>query len=111
MEDKHLQSVTALINSDFNLATDQLNTLSEAAVLRLLADEVDRFMQHHMEQLMSILYTMDVDENDVHDALHPLSPVPANEALARLIYERQQRRAYTKATFKPKPLEDEDLAW
>ncbi len=111
MPSDNLQLTTALLKKDFALQTGDADTLTEAEVLRLLADEVDRYMQGHMERLMSLLYTMDVEENDVNDALHPLSPVPANEALARLIYERQRRRAHTKATFKPKPLEDEDLAW
>lgn len=108
-----LRATTALLQQDFALSSDDDNqdTLTEAEVLRLLADEVDRYMEHRMERLLSLLYTMDVAEADVSEALHPLSPVPANEALARLIYERQKRRAYTKATFKPKPLEDEDLAW
>ena len=107
-----LASTTALIQRDFALrrADDQL-TLTESEVLRLLADEVDRYMESHMERLLSLLYTMDVAEEDVSKALHPLATLPANEALAKLIYERQKRRAYTKATFKPKPLEDEDLAW
>lgn len=107
-----LKSTTDLIQRDFALQKEgETQKLSEAEVLRLLADEVDRYMEHYMERLLSLLYTMDVAEEDVSQALHPLSPVPANEALARLIYERQKRRAYTKATFKPKPLEDEDLAW
>lgn len=107
-----LQSTTQLIQRDFALqANGETDSLSETEVLRLLADEVDRFMEHHMERLLSLLYTMDVAEEDVSQALHPLATEPANEALARLIYERQKRRAYTKAMFKPKPLEDEDLAW
>lgn len=112
-EQELLRSTADLIQRDFSLLReeDRPDTLTEAQVLRLLADEVDRYLQGHLERLLSLLYTMDVAEDDVNEALHPLSDVPANEALARLIYERQKRRAYTKATFKPKPLEDEDLAW
>lgn len=107
-------ATTQLIRKDFNLSlseTDEVDTLTEAQLLRLLADEVDRMMGRNLDRLLSLLYTMDVGEADVAQALHPASPVPPNEALARLIYERQRRRIHTKATLKPKPLEDEDLAW
>lgn len=105
------KDTTDLIRRDFDLAQPENAELSEAEVIQLLADEVDRLMQHRMERLLSLMYTMDVAEADVNAALHPSSPVPANLALAKLIYARQSRRAYTKATFKPKPLEDEDMAW
>lgn len=106
-----IKDTTDLIRRDFELAQPDDQTLSEAEVIQLLADEVDRLMQHRMEWLLSLMYRMDVDEEKVNDALHPTNPIPANLALAKLIYARQSRRAYTKATFKPKPLEDEDLAW
>ena len=106
-----IKDTTDLIRRDFELDRPEDDTLSEAEVIQLLADEVDRMMQYRMEWLLSLMYRMDVAETDVNAALHPLSPIPPNLALAKLIYARQSRRAYTKATFKPKPLEDEDLAW
>lgn len=107
-----LTATTKLIRKDFALRLSEgEETLSEAQLLRLLADEVDRMMATELGRLLSLLYTMDVAEADVAEVLHPASPGPPNEALARLIYERQRRRIQTKAAFKPKPLDDEDLAW
>lgn len=67
-------------------------------------------MQHRMEQLMSLCYTLDVDEAFVATAFHPSAPEPANVGLARLLYRRQLARLATKEKYKPKPLDDED-AW
>lgn len=106
-----LDVTTDLLRQDFNLASNEDVTPTEAQVLRWLADAVDHYLTHRTGQLLSLLYTLDVAEADVSRALHPLSEEPANEALARLIFERQRRRALTKAHYKPEPLEDEDLAW
>ncbi|MEM9525222.1 MAG: hypothetical protein AAGA31_01380 [Bacteroidota bacterium] len=75
-----------------------------------MADAVDYWMQHRMEQLMSICYTLDVEEAAVAAAFHPAAPEPANVGLARLLYQRQCRRLATKEKYKPEPLDDED-AW
>lgn len=104
-------ATTELLRRDFAIGDAAGGTLSEAEVIQLLADEIDRLMHRRMEWLLSKLYTMDVAERDVHDALHPSSPVPSNLALARLVFDRQRRRVETKARYKPEPLEDEDMAW
>lgn len=82
----------------------------EATFLRQLADVVDYWMQHRMEQLMSLCYTLDVSETAVAEAFHPNASEPANVGLARLLYARQVQRLHTKQTIKPQPLDDED-AW
>lgn len=106
-----LVATTALIRRDFSLGEADDERLTEDQIIQLLADEIDHLMQYRMEWLLSKLYVMDVGEADVGAALHPANPVPANLALAKLVYERQRRRAHTKAMYKPQPLEDEDLAW
>jgi len=45
---------------------------------------------------MSLMYTMDISEEKVSEALHPLSDSPSNIALAELIYHRQLKRVETK---------------
>ncbi len=67
-------------------------------------------MQHRMEQLMSLCYTLDVNEDAVAQAFHPNAAEPANVGLARLLYARQVQRLHTKQTIKAKPLDDEN-AW
>lgn len=84
---------------------------TEAEFLRRLADAVDYWMQHRMEQLMSICYTLDVDERLVAEAFHPGAPEPANVGLARLLYERQRARIRTKQEITSPPLNEDDDAW
>lgn len=84
--------------------------LDEATFLQHLADVVDYWMQHRMDQLMSLCYTLDVSEALVAEAFHPNAPEPANLGLARLLYARQCRRLETKRTIKAETLDDED-AW
>lgn len=84
--------------------------MDEATFLQYLADVVDQWMQHRMEQLMSLCYTLDVSEAAVAEAFHPSAPEPANVGLARLLYARQCRRLETKRTYKTPPLDDEN-AW
>ncbi len=84
--------------------------MDEATFLRHLADVVDYWMQHRMEQLMSLCYTLDVSEAAVAAAFLPDAPEPANVGLARLLYERQCRRLETKRTYPTPPLDDEN-AW
>lgn len=84
--------------------------IDEETAVRWLADAVDYYMQHRMEELMSRCYTLDVDEAFVAAAFHPGAPEPANVGLARLLYRRQLQRLETKDKFKSEPLDDED-AW
>ncbi len=99
----------ALLAKDFYLP-EGAETYDEARLLQWLADAVDHLMQERMEYLMSLCYTLDVDEAAMAAAVHPNAPEAANVGVARLLYERQWQRALTKTTIKPKPLDDED-AW
>jgi len=83
---------------------------TEAEFIQKLADAIDYWMQYRMEQLMSLCYTLDVDEAGVAQAFHPGAPEPANLGLARLLYDRQLRRLETKQTIKSPPVDDAD-AW
>lgn len=84
--------------------------IDEETAVRWLADVVDYWMQYRMEQLMSLCYTLDVDENFVAAAFHPAALEPANIGLARLLFRRQQARLATRQQFPSPPLDDED-AW
>lgn len=106
----HQRSIHLLADS-LELATpDADQVLDEETTVRWLADAVDYWMQHRMEQLMSLCYTLDVDEGFVATAFHPSAPEPANIGLARLLYRRQLQRLETKEKYKPETLDDED-AW
>ncbi len=96
-----------LLRQDFDLPRQPL---TEAELLEWLARRVADLMRHRMEYLMSLCYTLDLDEAAVARALHPATPAAPHEALARLLYDRQCARAHTKAVFRSAPLDDAD-AW
>lgn len=106
----HSQTIVLLADSLDQEYPDTDDLIDEETTVRWLADVVDYWMQHRMEQLMSLCYTLDVDEGFVAAAFHPSAPEPANVGLARLLYRRQLQRLKTKEKYKPQPLDDED-AW
>lgn len=67
-------------------------------------------LSHRREYLMSLCYTLDLAEQDVANAMNATAPASAASALARLLYERQRARAFTKMTYRAPPIDDED-AW
>ena len=73
--------------------------MSEEALLDLLADQVEYWLSHKIDFLFSLMYRLDVEEAKVEAALLPGAVLPANVGLAKLIFERQKRRAYTKIHF------------
>ncbi len=106
--DETYERTLQLIKRDFEI--DEAAAISETDLLQLLADRIDWFMSHRMEWLLSLLYQLDVAEENVNAALHPAAPEPANVGLARLVLDRQKQRVHTKMTYRT-PDVDEDMAW
>ncbi len=106
-----LKLTTDLISADFSMERPE-GDLDEEALIRLLATHIDRMLEGRFqtEQLMSNLYRLDVREDLVRAAFHPGAPEPVALGLARLIWERQRQRAYTKLHIRTEPL-DEDMEW
>ena len=99
-------STTDLLRQEF---TDlPRGTLTEAELLAWLSDRVADLMQHRMDYLRSLCYTLDLPEDRVRAALDPWATAP--NRLARILYERQRARAETKRRYPTAPLTDED-AW
>ncbi|MGB3548331.1 MAG: hypothetical protein WBA17_15265 [Saprospiraceae bacterium] len=82
-------------------------TLTEAELLEFLAGRVSELLVHQHGRLMSLCYTMDIDEAAVAAAFHPAAAEPANRGLARLILDRHKRRLQTRREVRTPPLEGE----
>ena len=102
-EEETNRLAAAMIYRDFELEPSS-DELSEAEILRLLADHVAWLMEHRMEWLLSLMYRMDINEQQVEAALLPTATEPANVALAKLVLARQQARARTKQQYRPDDL-------
>ncbi|NJB86283.1 hypothetical protein GGR26_002051 [Lewinella marina] len=97
-----------LLRRDFPLPE---GGMTEAELLNWLADRVDEALRLRPEYLMSLCYTLDLNEQEVQQALgSPAADTPPHRALARLLYERQCRRVATKRAIRPRPLTDPN-AW
>jgi hypothetical protein len=94
-----------LIFRDFELEIPE-KELDEAALRAYLADAIAYMIEHKLDFLLSLLYRLDVAEEKINAALMPGNNLPANEALADLVWARQQQRIATKNTYGPKNKND-----
>ncbi len=106
-EDQLIQQTSALVNGSFDLPVPK-NPLSEAELVQVLAERIGEMLEHTPEQLMSLLYRLDVLEEKIWPVMRPDAPEPANIGLARLVVERQKQRIATKRSIKTEPLEGLD---
>ena len=106
---KELAEQTAeLISSGFGLDLGE-EPVGEDEAFDVLANAVAHMIEHRLDFLLSLLYRLDVDEAKINYALSPVAADPANIGLARLIWERQKQRIFTKKHYqqsKPEDLEE-----
>ena len=107
MKNTLLTTTKALITRDFEMEPLS-ESLTEEELLDLLSDQVAYWIEYKLEFLLSLMYRLDIDESKVNFALSPLAQTPANVALARLIFDRQKKRAETKMSYKPPKIEGWD---
>ena len=88
-----------------DMQIDGFGDASERAFLDAIADRVAWFLEHDMDMLMSYLYRLDVAEHLINEALMPFSEEAPNQALAKLIVNRQKQRIATKGKYKVTPIE------
>lgn len=80
---------------------------NENALYEAICDRVAWFLENDVEMLMSYLYRLDIEENDLKNVFHNNTKFLPHEAIARLIFERQIKRTLFKKKFKVQPLDDE----
>lgn len=99
MNEKDLDQTRQLIARDFELEPTG-DSISEEALLDLLADRIAWLIEYRMGFLLSLMYRLDIPESRVNEALSPAHPEPANLALAKLVLERQKQRIRTKREYR-----------
>lgn len=88
-------ATTALILRDFELAPLH-PLLNEQDVIAYLSEAIGYMLEHKLDFLLSLLYRLDISELKINRVLQPNYPMPANIALAHLVWERQKQRIETK---------------
>lgn len=105
-----IQETAHLIEGPFDLTNTTVYT--EDDLVKALAERIAVMLEKQPEQLMSLLYRLDVLENKIVPVMRPDAPEPANIGLARLVVERQKQRIETKRNTRIDPLEDmDDWKW
>lgn len=108
MDKTTFENTKELIAQDFELEAVEGESITEEQLLMLLAERMDFLIQNRPEFLFSLMYRLDVDERKVEAALSPIAPEPGHIGLARLVIERQRKRAFTKQFYKQEELDDLD---
>lgn len=101
-----IQQTTKLVKRDFEMEARDDEFLTEDELLNSLARHVAYMIEYQIENLMSSLYRMDVQEKKVREVFHPDAPEPTNIGIARLIIERQKQRVATKQAYQPPKNDD-----
>ena len=98
VQSEQFKETSDLIVRDFEIEAGEA-IISEEQLLKVLADQVAYMIEYKLEVLLSLMYRLDIDESKVNFALSPIAPDPANIGIAKLVLERQKRRAATKIAY------------
>lgn len=104
-----LKETQAIVKKDFGLTIDQ-RTYSESELTDLLAEAIFKLIQKNLEQLFSILYRLDVNEEKVHLALAPNAQAPPNLLIAQLIIEREKQKAESRLRYRHEEEPDDEVS-
>jgi hypothetical protein len=104
--------LNTLLKNNFDLP-ESVTNVDESELLEILAQRVLIMLEQSPEQLMSMLYRLDVEERKTLPVMKTGAEEPVHYGLARLVLERQKQRVATKNAVKINPLssEMEDWAW
>lgn len=75
------------------------NTISEKQLTELLGNYLNQRIDQNLNDVLNILYRIDVNENKVKQALSNTTDKTAGEVLAELIIERQKLKLYYRKKF------------
>lgn len=95
---------TVTITRDLLLNTFEVESVNISEnpdeIFQQLTLQIAWMIEHKLDFLLSLLYRLDVSEEKINIALAPQSPLPADQALALLILERQKQRIQTKERYR-----------
>jgi DNA-binding HxlR family transcriptional regulator len=107
MADEILQEAAIALKQDWDLQLP--DTLSEEAILRLLADRIVTVLERGAETFFQLMYRLDISEKKLNAVLQD-DDVAGK--IARLIYDRQLQKIQSRLTNKvKKDDEDPELKW
>jgi hypothetical protein len=104
--------LNSILKNNFDLPESAIN-LDESELLEILAQQVLIMLEQSPDQLMSMLYRLDVEERKILPVMKAGAEEPVHYGLARLVLERQKQRVATKSEVKINPFSSDmdDWAW
>ncbi|MCH2045069.1 MAG: hypothetical protein MK212_13205 [Saprospiraceae bacterium] len=96
IQEQHIATIQ-LINKDLEL--NLLSDINDMDLLDYIADWIYALVDNNPEQLFSLLYRLDVDEQKVHAAMRLDAKEPTNIAIAKLIIERQKQKIQSRILY------------
>jgi hypothetical protein len=107
MTDNTLQQVALSLKEDWDLPIP--DSLSEEAILQLLADRVVTYLEKGPDAFYRLMYRIDVSEKKLNAVL---GDEHVADKIARLIYDRQLQKIQSRKQYKSPPAHtDDDLKW
>lgn len=103
--ENNIEDTRLLIIRDFELEETE-TPMSEEELYNLLVNQIAYMIEYKLDILLSLMYRLDIDEAKVNHALSPFAQDPANVGIAKLVWERQKQRAFTKKHYKQSKLDD-----
>lgn len=91
-----------------DIISQHAHQYTEAALLKLLSEQIENLMVHDREQLWSLFYRLDITDESLRSVLNKIPVENQAFKLAELVLERQKKRMETKLTYKQDPIEDEE---
>lgn len=95
-----MKSEELVLQLNKELALELPGNISAEELHRLLGVHINHLIQHHFEQLVSLLYRIDVSEAKIKSLLQNEPASNAGDLIASLIIERQLQKIKTKQQFK-----------
>ena len=107
MVDNILQETAVALGQDWDLQLP--DSLSEEAILRLLADRIVTVLERGPETFFQLMYRLDIAEKKLNAVMQE-DDVPTK--IARLIYDRQLQKIQSRiANRKTNEADDPELKW
>ena len=104
------QELIQQINKE--LSIDLSEQIDEQQLISQLETYVNQLIVHHFEQLVSLLYRIDVSENKITQVLQQQAGEDAAKLITRLIIERQLQKVESRKHYTRKfPEADDDEKW
>lgn len=96
---------------DIVLAETDADILKSKSLFTDLSAYINRLITDHFDELITLLYRLDVNEKKLKDLLQQHAAEDAADIIASLIIERQEQKIKTRELFKPSDNIPEEERW